>query len=144
MRFLGVPQLYWGRQRGPSRQSPLRLAPTRVRANEACSATYASRLLRWCGGRVFTKIWMPPRRCLLSWPGGRTSPRKCLPSWLGWQLYGNGGGVLASAGLAATPLMSSARSCHGIAVVPDKDLAGGLVDFLGEDLAEDRCLLVLI
>ena len=30
------------------------------------------------------------------------------------------------------------------AVVPGKDLAGGLVDFLGKDLAEDRRLLVLI
>ena len=35
-------------------------------------------------------------------------------------------------------------SCRGIAVVPGKDLAGGLVDFLGKDLAEDRRLLVLI
>ena len=24
---------------------------------------------------------MPPRRCLLSWPGGRTSPHRCSPSW---------------------------------------------------------------
>ena len=34
--------------------------------------------------------------------------------------------------------------CRAIAVVPGKDLAGGLVDFLGTDLAEDRRLLVLI
>ena len=32
--------------------------------------------------------------------------------------------------------------CH--AVVPGKDLAGGLVAFLGKDLAEDRRLLILI
>ena len=30
------------------------------------------------------------------------------------------------------------------AAVPDKDLAGGLVVPLGKDLAEDRCLLILI
>ena len=30
------------------------------------------------------------------------------------------------------------------AVVPGKDLAGGLVAFLGKDLAEDRRLLILI
>ena len=80
------------------------------------------------------------------------SPRRCLPSWLGWQLHGNGGRVLADVGLAVAPLVSLARvlpgprqgPCHGIAVVPGKDLAGGLVDFLGKDLAKDRRLLVLI
>ena len=30
------------------------------------------------------------------------------------------------------------------AVVPGKGLAGGLVAFLGKDLAEGRCLLILI
>ena len=30
------------------------------------------------------------------------------------------------------------------AVVPGKGLAGGLVAFLGKDLAEDRCLLIVI
>ena len=30
------------------------------------------------------------------------------------------------------------------AVVPGKDLAGGLVAFLGKDLAKDRRLLILI
>ena len=30
------------------------------------------------------------------------------------------------------------------AVVPGKDLAGGLVALLGKDLAKDRCLLILI
>ena len=62
---------------------------------------------------------------------------------VGWQLYGNGGGVLEDVGLAVAPQVSSAMallrprqgSCRGIAVVPSKDLAGGLVDFLGEDLA---------
>ena len=76
-------------------------------------------------------------------------PRRCLPSWLGWQLYGNGGGVLADVGLAVAPQVSSSRvlpgprqgSCRGTAVVPGKDLAGGLVDFLGTDLAKDRRLL---
>ena len=79
-------------------------------------------------------------------------PRRCLPSWLGWQLYGNSGGVLADVDLAVALRASSAmvfpgprqRSCRGIMVVPGKDLAGGIVDFLGQDLAEDRRLLVLI
>ena len=101
---------------------------------------------------VFTKISMPQHRCLLSRSRGRTSPCMCSPSWLGWQLHGNGGGVLAGVGLAAAPLMSSARdlpgprevSYRGIAVVPVKDLARGLVDFLGKYLGEDRRLLVLI
>ena len=59
---------------------------------------------------------------------------------------------MADTGLAAAPLMPSARvllggrqgSCRGAAVVPGKALAGGLVDFLGKDLAEDHHLLVLI
>ena len=58
---------------------------------------------------------------------------------------------LAGVGLAAAPLMSSARvllrarqgSCRGTMVVPGKDLARSLVDFLGKDLAKDRHLLVL-
>ena len=98
------------------------------------------------------KICVPPRRCLLGWPGGRASPCRCLPSWLGWQLYGNGGGVLVDVDLAVTPQASSARvlpgprrgSCHGVAVFPGKDLAEGLVDFLGKHLAKDRRLLVLV
>ena len=80
------------------------------------------------------------------------SPRRCSPSWLSLQLHENGGGVLADVGLTAAPLTSSARvlpgsrqgSCGDIKVVPHKDLARGLVDFLGKDLAEDRRLLVLI
>ena len=62
------------------------------------------------------------------------------------------GRILVDTGLDVAPLMSSARalpgprqgSCCVNKVVPGKDLAGGLVDFLGKDLAEDRRLLVLI
>ena len=71
-------------------------------------------------------------------------PRRCLPSWLGWQLHANGGGVLAGAGLVLALLTPSARVLPWRAVVPDKDLAGGLVAFLGKDLAEDHRLLILI
>ena len=79
-------------------------------------------------------------------------PRRCLPSWLGWQLQANGGGDLAGAGLEVALLAPLARALPGgparvlswRAVVPGKDLAGGLVDFLGQDLAEDRRLLILI
>ena len=35
MRSLGVPLLYWGQGRGPSRPSPLLLALTRALASEA-------------------------------------------------------------------------------------------------------------
>ena len=79
-------------------------------------------------------------------------PRRCLPSWLGWQLHVNGGRSLFAASFAVAPLASLARALPGgparvlpwRAVVPGKDLAGGLVAFLGEDLAEDRRLLILI
>ena len=75
-----------------------------------------------------------------------------LPSWLGWQLHANGGGDLAGAGLAVALLASSVKALPGgparvlpwRAVVPGKDLAGGLVALLGKDLAEDRCLPILI
>ena len=86
-------------------------------------------------------------------------PRRCLPSWLGWQLHVNDGS-LVGAGLAVAPLASLARvlpcgparvlPCGPTrvlpwhAVVPGKGLAGGLVAFLGKDLAEDRRLLILI
>ena len=71
---------------------------------------------------------------------------------LAWKLHANGGGALADAGQAVALLTPSARvlpgarqgSCHGIAVVLGKDLAGALVDFLGKDLAKDRRLLVLV
>ena len=79
-------------------------------------------------------------------------PRRCLPSWLGWQLHANGGGVLAGAGLAVALLGSLARalpgarqgSCRGVAVVPGKTLAGGLVDLFGKHLGREFCLPILI
>ena len=79
-------------------------------------------------------------------------PRRCLPSWSSWQLHVNGGGDLVGACLAVALLVSSVRALPGgptrvlpwRAVVPGKDLAGGLVAFLGKDLAEDRRLLILI
>ena len=79
-------------------------------------------------------------------------PRRCLPSWLGWQLHANGGGDLAGACLEVALLASLVRALPGgparvlpwRAVVPGKGLAGGLVAPLGKDLAEDRCLLILI
>ena len=78
-------------------------------------------------------------------------PRRCLPCWLGWQLHGNSGGSLVGAGLMAL-LASLVRALPGgparvlpwRAIVPGKDLAGGLVAFLGKDLAEDFRLLILI
>ena len=71
-------------------------------------------------------------------------PRRCLPNWLGWQLHANGGGDLAGAGLEVALLASLVRALPWRVVVPSKDLAGGLVALLGKDLAEDRCLLILI
>ena len=79
-------------------------------------------------------------------------PRRCLPSWLGWQLHANDGGSLVDVGLAVALLAFLARALPGgparvlpwRAVVPGKGLAGGLVAFLGKDLAEDRRLLILI
>ena len=80
------------------------------------------------------------------------TPCWCLPSWLGWQLHANGGGDLAGAGLEVALLAPLARALPGgptralpwRAVVPGKDLAGGLMVPLGKDLAEDRRLLILI
>ena len=79
-------------------------------------------------------------------------PRRCLLSWLSWQLHANGGGDLVGAGLAVALLAPLARALPDgparvlpwRAVIPGKDLAGGLVALLGKDLAEDRCLLILI
>ena len=79
-------------------------------------------------------------------------PCRCLLSWLGWQLHVNSGGSSVGVGLAVALLASLARALPGgpasvlpwRAVVPGKGLAGGLVTFLGKDLAEDRCLLILI
>ena len=98
------------------------------------------------------KICMPPCRRLMSWPGSCMLPRRCPPSWLGWQLYVNSDGDLVGAGLAVAALTPLARALPGglarvlpwHAAVPGKDLAGGLVAPLGKDLAEDRCLLILI
>ena len=88
----------------------------------------------------------------MKWPGSCVLPRRCPPSWLGWQLHGNGSGSLVGAGLVVALLASSVRALPGgparvlpwRAVVPGKDLAGGLVAFLGKDLAEDHRLLILI
>ena len=79
-------------------------------------------------------------------------PRRCLPSWLSWQLHVNGGGDLVGAGLAVAPLTPLAMALPGgparvflwRVVVSGKDLAGGLVGFLGRNLVEDRCLPILI
>ena len=70
------------------------------------------------------------------------SPRRCLPSWLGWQLHVNGGGSFVDVGLAVALPGGPARVSPWRVVVPDKDLAGGLVAFLGKDLAENRRLLI--
>ena len=59
---------------------------------------------------------------------------------------------MVGVGLAVTLLASLVRALPGgparvllwRAVVPGKGLAGGLVAFLGKDLAEDRRLLILI
>ena len=75
-------------------------------------------------------------------------PPKCLPSWLGRQLHANNGRDLAGMGLAVALLARLARVLFGgptrvlpwHAGVPDKDLAGGLVGFFGED----SCLPILI
>ena len=79
-------------------------------------------------------------------------PCKCLPSWLGWQLHVNDDGDLVGAGLAVAPLTPLARVLPGVparvllwrAVVPGKDLVGGLAGFLGKDLVEDHCLPILV
>ena len=87
-------------------------------------------------------------------------PRRCLPSWLGRQLHANGGEDLVGAGLAVALLVRLARALSGgltrvlpgdptrvlprHAVIPVKDLAGGLMGFLGKNPAEDCCLPILI
>ena len=106
--------------------------------------------LRWHGGGAFTKICMLPRRRSMSWLGSCMLPRRCPPSWLGWQLHVNDGGSLVGAGLAVAPLASLARALPGgparvspwRVVVLGKDLAGGLVAFLGKDRVENHCLLI--
>ena len=51
MRSLGVPLLYWGQQRGPSRPSPLRLAPTRTgqRGMQRHVGWQAAEMVWWLG-----------------------------------------------------------------------------------------------
>ena len=79
-------------------------------------------------------------------------PRRCPPSWLGWQLHANGGEDLVGMGLVVALSVHLARALSGgparvlpwRAVVPGKDLARGLVAFLGKDLADGRRLLILI
>ena len=68
-------------------------------------------------------------------------PHRCLLSWLGWQVRVNGGEDLAGAGLAVALPVHLARVLSGDPArvlpgrdgFPDKDLAGGPVDFYGED-----------
>ena len=76
------------------------------------------------------------------------------------QLHVNGGGSLVSMGLAVTLRAPLARASSGgparvlprgparvlpwRTVVPGNGLAGGLVAFLGKDLAEDHRLLILV
>ena len=82
----------------------------------------------------------------------RMLPRRCLPSWLGRQLYVNGGEDLAGVGLAVALLACLGRALPGgparvlsrHAVIPGKDLAGGLAGFLGRNPVEDRYLPILI
>ena len=79
-------------------------------------------------------------------------PRSCLPSWFGRQLHANGGGDLAGVGLLVALLARLARALPGglarvllrHTVIPGKDLAGGLVGFLGKNPAKDCCLPILI
>ena len=52
-------------------------------------------------------------------------------------------GALPASSVRALP-GGPARVLSWSAVVPGKDLAGGLVAFLGKDLAEDHRLLILI
>ena len=58
---------------------------------------------------------------------------------------------MAGVGLAGASRTPSARalpglqqgSYRGVVVIPGKDLSEGLAGFLGKDLAEVRCLLLL-
>ena len=59
---------------------------------------------------------------------------------LDWHGFGGGLAGVLGEGLKGGP----ARVLPLRTVVPSKGLAGGLVVFLGKDLAEDRRLLILI
>ena len=78
-------------------------------------------------------------------------PCRCLPSWLGRRLRMNDDRNLAAGLAVALPVHLAmvlpggpTRVLPWCVVVPGKDLAGGLVGFLGKNLAEDRCLPILI
>ena len=65
----------------------------------------------------------------------------CEWRWrLGWCGPGSGPASVLGEGLAGWP----SKVLPWRAVVPGKDLAGGLVAFLGKDLAKGCCLLILI
>ena len=79
-------------------------------------------------------------------------PCRCRPSWLGWPLHANGDEDLVGAGLVVALPVRLARASSGgparvlprHAVIPGKDLAGGLMGFLGKNPAKDCCLPILI
>ena len=65
----------------------------------------------------------------------------CERRWrLGWCGPGSGPAGVLGEGLSGGP----ARALLWRAVVPGKDLAGGLVALLGKNLVEDRCLPILV
>ena len=69
----------------------------------------------------------------------------CERRWkLGWRGPGGGPAAVLGEGLGGPLPGGPARVLPWRAVVPGKDLAGGLVDPLGKDLAEDRRLVILI
>ena len=115
MRHLRVLLLYRGRQRSSSRPSLPRLASTRVQANEACIAMLTGWLLSRCGDRVFTKICMPPRKCLASWPRSCMLPCRRLPSWRADPCVGTAAGRQS---------LGRCGPNRGPADVPGKGLAG--------------------
>ena len=97
------------------------------------------RQLRWRRGRVFTKICMPPRRCLASWPRNHVSPRGCLPGPAGRPPSWGGKGLPQTCfcswqgscrGLREYP---TARGLPGLRGVFGKDPCRGLVGVLGKE-----------
>ena len=59
-------------------------------------------------------------------------------------MFGAGLAVALLTPLARVLPSGPTRVLSRHAVVPGKDLVGGLVAFLGKDPAEDHCLLILI